>query len=79
MHKESKFVSAMLHTSIAIKQDFKTCSICGETRRIDEFNKNPRAKDGKRAECTYCREDYAKPRRRSKKQDADWYKQFMPI
>lgn len=32
----------------------KTCSQCGEYKSLDEFNRDSRKLDGRRAECTLC-------------------------
>ena len=34
--------------------DSKTCTKCGETKPLDLFHKNSRAKDGKRPDCKLC-------------------------
>lgn len=33
----------------------KTCTKCGETKPLDEFSREARVKDGRRAECAECR------------------------
>ena len=36
----------------------KTCSKCGETKKIDEFSKRKVSKDGHRGQCKTCVSEY---------------------
>jgi hypothetical protein len=40
----------------------KKCKWCGELKPVQEFHKNPRGRDGRRAECKSCTASYRKRR-----------------
>lgn len=37
----------------------KTCTICGETKPLDDFSRNKQAADGRQSQCKTCMSEYA--------------------
>ena len=56
----------------------KKCTRCGQTKALEKFNRNRRAKDGRRPNCKACQRGYdarwyAENRERQREYDARWY------
>lgn len=41
-------------------RESKACTVCGETKPLDEFHREARAKDGRTSSCRACREVQSK-------------------
>lgn len=47
---------------MAITATGKKCIACGETKPLEEFHRNPQARDGRHPRCKPCKNAYAKGR-----------------
>ena len=51
----------------------KKCPGCGETKPLNEFHVNKRAKDGRQSRCKECLREYARQNSdRGKERAAEW-------
>jgi hypothetical protein len=79
MSKESKFISAMLHSGENQKSEWKICLSCGEKKEVNNFSKNPKNADGRCTSCKPCRLKTASATYHKRKAERDFYKSMMPI
>ena len=59
--------------------DFKKCSVCGELKLSDDFNKHSRSKGGLYYACRTCqsiqhKKEYQRNKERIKKKGNEYYK-----
>lgn len=40
--------------------EMKPCALCKQVKSLDDFHRNPKAKDGKTSRCRTCRNEYSK-------------------
>lgn len=52
----------------------KPCIRCGKFKKVDEFYKHPRMRDGHLNKCKECCKEYARHTRHEKSGDAEWVK-----
>lgn len=80
MSKESKFISAMLHSDAQpTKEQYRTCAKCGETKAITEFAKTEKDATGRRKKCKKCMRDPSVYKYWARKKEREFEAQFMPI
>jgi len=49
--------------------DRKTCTLCKQTKPLEEFYRDQNRKDGRRSACKICRNSREKDKRKRKKQE----------